>query len=128
MAKLLSASSLTNDGAHGLPVKNLGPAIAFYESVLGFVTTERDATSAQLKRDGAEVGLVVNSDHLPQEAGSVAFEVDDLDALHREIAERGGKPGVLDIEDWGGQTTRTFFVREHEDGYCFCFYCPMPDR
>ena len=71
-----------------LPVRDLGPAIAYYESVLGFTVTRRDATTVALKRDGAQIGLVVKSDHQPGEAGSLAFAVDDLNAMHRELSER----------------------------------------
>ena len=108
-----------------LPVKDVGPTIAYYESVLGFTTVGRDANTAILRRDDAEIGLVVKSDHQPHEAGSLAFKVDDLDALHRELAQRGGNPGEFDIEDWGGKQYRTFFMRENENGYCNCFYCPV---
>jgi catechol 2,3-dioxygenase-like lactoylglutathione lyase family enzyme len=108
-----------------LPVKDVGPTIAYYESVLGFTTVGRDANTAILRRDDAEIGLVVKCDHQPHEAGSLAFKVDDLDALHGELTQRGGKPGEFDIEDWGGKQYRTFFMRENENGYCNCFYCPV---
>jgi predicted enzyme related to lactoylglutathione lyase len=125
MAKLKSVSPVSNEDTRMLPVKDVGPAIAYYESVLGFTTVGRDANTAILRRDDAEIGLVVKSDHQPHEAGSLAFKVDDLDALHRELAQRGGNPGEFDIEDWGGKQYRTFFMREHENGYCYCFYCPV---
>ena len=85
----------------------------------------RNALTAVLRRDDAEIGLVVKSDHKPHEAGPLAFDVDDLDALHHELAERGGEPGEFDIEDWGGKQFRTFFMREDMNGYCYCFYCPL---
>lgn len=123
MAKLNAVSPVSNEDTKALPVMSLGPAVAYYESVLGFTTTSRNATTAVLIRDNAEIGLVVKGDHQPAKAGSLAFEVDDLDALHRELAERGGKPGEFDTEDWGGKQFRTFFMREDENGYCYCFYC-----
>jgi lactoylglutathione lyase len=125
MAKLKSVSPVSNEDTMMLPVKELGPAVAYYESVMGFTTVGRDANTAILRRDDAEIGLVVKSGHQPHEAGSLAFKVDDLDALHRELAERGGKPGEFDSEDWGGKQFRTFFMREDENGYCYCFYCPV---
>jgi len=125
MAKLKSVSPVSSEDTRMLPVKELGQAIAYYESVMGFTTIGRDANTAILRRDDAEIGLVVKSDHQPHEAGSLAFKVDDPDALHRELAERGGKPGEFDIEDWGGKQFRTFFMREDENGYCYCFYCPV---
>jgi lactoylglutathione lyase len=124
MAKLKSVSPVSNEDTRALPVKDLGPAVAYYESALGFTTVARDADTALLRRDDTEIGLIVRGDHRPQEAGSLAFLVDDLDALHRELSQRGGKPGKLNAEDWGGEQVRTFFVREDENGYCYCFYGP----
>jgi predicted enzyme related to lactoylglutathione lyase len=125
MAKLTSVSPVSNEDTAALPVKELAPAVAYYESVMGFTLVGRDGATAALRRDDAEIGLVVKSDHQPQQAGSVAFKVDDLDALHRELTERGGKPGEFDTEHWGGKQFRTFFMREDANGYCYCFYCPV---
>jgi predicted enzyme related to lactoylglutathione lyase len=124
MAKLESVSPVSDEDLRALPVKELQPAVAYYESVMGFTAVKRDADHATLRRDEAEIGLVVKSDHQPRKAGSLAFRVDDLDTLHRELAERGGNPGEFDVEDWGGKQFRTFFMREDENGYCYCFYCP----
>src|SRR5260370_12690813 len=91
MAKLMDVSPVSNEDTRELPVKNLGPAVVYYESIMGFITISRDATTAVLRRDNAEIGLVVKSDHQPHEAGSLAFKVDDHDTLHRELKERDGK-------------------------------------
>lgn len=72
-------------------------------------------------------GLVIQRDHDPHEAGSLTFAVDDLDGLHLELSKHGGKPGEFGVDEWGGQQFRTFFMREEENGYCFCFYHPMAD-
>jgi predicted enzyme related to lactoylglutathione lyase len=125
MAKLLSVGAVSNEDVLALPVKELGPAVGYYESVLAFTTARRDATTAVLERDDVRIGLVVQGDHRPEEAGSVAFEVDDLDALHRELTDRGGQVGLFGAQSWGGKRFRTFFAREDENGYCYCFYCPM---
>ena len=122
MAKLESVAPISNEDTSALPVKELTPAIAYYESVMGFTTIRRDAATAVLQRDEAQIGLVVKDDHLPSEAGSFAFAADDLDALHRELSERGGNPGEFGFSGWGGKQYRTFFMREDENGYCFCFY------
>ena len=124
MAKLESVSPVSNEDIGRLPVKDLGPAIAFYESAMGFVTISRGVSTAILRRDDAEIGLMLKVNHQPHEAGSLAFKVDDLVALHRELSDRGGKPGEFDLEDWGGKQFRTFFMREDENGYCYCFYSP----
>ena len=58
-------------------------------------------------------------------AGSLAFEVDDLDAMYRELQQAGGEPGDFGIDAWGSQSHRTFFLREEENGYCYCFFHPL---
>ena len=125
MATLESVSPISGEDVASLPVKELAPAIAYYESALGFTTVTRSEGTASLRRDEAEIGLVVNDEHEPHKAGSLAFRVDDLDALHTELANRGAMPGTFDIQEWGGNQYRTFFVREDVDGYCYCFYCPV---
>jgi hypothetical protein len=122
MAKLQSVAPISNEDINALPIKELGPAINYYESVMGFTKLHSDAATAVLWRDNAQIGLTVNNGHRPSEAGSLAFAVDDLDALHREFSERGGKPGEFGNSEWGGQKYRTFFMREDENGYCYCFY------
>ena len=124
MATLESVSPISDEKVMALPVKALAPAIAYSEAVMGFAVVRRDSTTASLRRDSVEIGLVVKSDHQPSEAGSLAFAVDDLDALHRELSERGGKPGEFGIDEWGGKQYRTFFMREDVDGYCYCFHHP----
>jgi lactoylglutathione lyase len=52
------------------------------------------------------------------------LQSDDLDAMHRELKARGGNPGEFGIDEWGGRQYRTFFLREDENGYCYCFYHP----
>ncbi|HZF38810.1 MAG TPA: VOC family protein, partial [Blastocatellia bacterium] len=103
MAKLESVSPISNEDTRALSVKALEPAIAYYKSVMGFTLIAQNATTALLRRDDAEIGLVVKMDHRPREAGSVAFAVDDLDALHHELAERGGQPGEFGLAEWGGK-------------------------
>jgi len=125
MAKLKSVSPISNEDTNALPIKELNPAIAFYQSVLGFTLIRRDTAAVMLERDGVRVGLVIKSDHQPGEAGSLAFAVDDLDGFHRELSDRGGKPGQFGIDEWDGKQFRTFFMREEENGYCYCFYCPL---
>jgi hypothetical protein len=92
---------------------------------MGFTVISRDATTATLQRDGARIGLVIKRNHQPGDAGSLAFAVDDLEGLHRELSERGGKPGEFGIDEWDGKQFHTFFMREDRDGYCYCFYHPV---
>jgi lactoylglutathione lyase len=124
MAQINRVSPISGEDANALAVKELEPAIAFYENVLGFSLVNRGASTAALQRDGIQIGIVLQADHEPGRAGSLAFAVDDLDALHRELQARGGEPGEFGIDEWNGKRHRTFFLREHANGYCYCFYCP----
>jgi catechol 2,3-dioxygenase-like lactoylglutathione lyase family enzyme len=125
MARLIAAGPISGENLAALPVKALGPAIAFYEAVLCFTLVRRDASTAVLKRDDVTIGLVVDPGHEPKRAGSFAMEADDLDLLHRELEERGGRPGEFGVDEWGGRSHRTFFLREDENGYCYCFHHPL---
>ncbi len=124
MAQLKSVYPISNEDVNALPVKELGPAISFYEKVLGFSLVSRDPSSAVLTRDAVRIGLVPQADHEPNRAGSLAFRVDDLEAMHQELLVRGGSPGEFGIDEWDGMQHRTFFLRESENGYCYCFHCP----
>jgi hypothetical protein len=125
MAQLKAVCPVSDEDTNALPVKDLGPAIAFYESVLGFSAVNCDASTAVLTRDEVRIGLVGRGDHEPGQACSLAFEVDDLEALHRELQARGGDPGEFGIDEWGGKQHHTFFLREQQNGYCYCFYRPV---
>lgn len=124
MAQIKSVGPISDEDTNALPVKEIGPAVAFYETILGFSLVSRDASTATLTRDGVQIGLVRGADHEPGQAGSLAFAVDDLDAMHHELQARGRKPGEFGTDEWGGKQYRTFFLREDEDGYCYCFYHP----
>jgi lactoylglutathione lyase len=125
MAKLKSVYPISGEDLNALPVKEIGPAVAYYEAVLGFSIVSRDPSAAVLSRDDARIGLVRKPDHQPNEAGSLAFAVDDLDAMYHELQTSGAGPGKFGIDQWGGKQYRTFFVREDENGYCYCFYHPV---
>jgi lactoylglutathione lyase len=125
MAKLVLVSPISGEDTNMLPVKDLRGAISYYESALGFTTAMQDDSTAVLRRDEVQIGLVVQKDHRSSEAGSLAFAVDNLDELHHELSKRGGIPGEFGIDEWGGKQHRTFFMREDENGYCYCFYYPV---
>ena len=124
MAHLNSVVPISGEDTNALPVKDIGPAVRFYETVLGFFVVSRDASTATVSRDRVRLGLVRRPDHEPGRAGSVAFAVDDLDAMHRELQSKGGSVGEFGVDEWGGKRYRTFFLREDENGYCYCFYHP----
>ena len=125
MKQLKGVYPISGEDLAALPVKEIGPAVAFYETVLAFSVVARDETTATLNRDDAQVGLVKVPDHKPEEAGSCAFAVTDLDAMRAELDGRGLDLGGIRIDEWGGKKYRVFFLREAENGYCYCFSQPV---
>lgn len=105
-----------------LPVKEIGPAVAFYVRVLGFTLIEKTAKTAKLKRDDAEIGLAVNG--ADPEQASVYFEIENLDNLRQSLAEAGSNPTDFRIDQHGGNRYRVFFDKEPY-GVCFCFGSKM---
>ena len=112
---------ISDEDLSALPVKAIGPAVAFYTSVLGFSVVASDDATASLQRDDARLGLVRTPDHKPEVAGSFAIGVTDLNAMRAELDGRGLDMGNIRIDHWGGKTYRVFFLREAENGYCYCF-------
>src|SRR5690349_4928401 len=104
MAQLKSVVPISEEDTNALPVKDIGPAVAFYETRLGFSLVRRDASTATLTRDAVRIGLVRKADHELHQAGSLAFAVEDLDALHHELQVRGGNPGEFGKDAWGGKS------------------------
>jgi lactoylglutathione lyase len=124
MARLIAVYPVSDEDTMALPVKALDTAIAFYQTVLGFSVVRRDTSAATIARDEVRIGLVARGDHDRSRAGSLAMEVDDLEALHRELQLAGGRPGEFGVDEWNGRSHHTFFLREDDNGYCYCFYHP----
>jgi hypothetical protein len=124
MPQFKSVVPVSNEDTNALPVKVIGPAVSFYQTMLEFAVVRCEPSSAVLARDEVQIGLVCKADHEPAEAGSIAFAVDDLDAVYRELQTKGGDLGEFGIDEWGGKKYRTFFLREDENGYCYCFFHP----
>ena len=101
-----------------LPIRGLGPAIAYYTHILGFSVLSKTSDTALLARGSATIGLAVNGQD-PEQA-SCYFEVSDVAALHREFTRMGLEPSALRDEDYGGKLQRIFFAQE-PFGVCFCF-------
>jgi predicted enzyme related to lactoylglutathione lyase len=124
-ARYTAVYPVSGENLTALPVKDIGPAVEFYAAALGFTVVSRDDTAAVVRRDDARLGLVRKADHKPNEVGSCCFAVTDLDAAREELVARGGaEVGVVGTDEWGGRRYRTFFVREHTNGYCYCFSHP----
>ena len=103
---------------NALPVKEVGPAVGYYNQVLGFSTISKDRTSAVLERDHVRIGLAVNGDD-PEQA-SCYFEVSDVEALRAELDAKEVDPSIVDVQEHDGKRYRVFFAKEPY-GVCFCF-------
>lgn len=129
MSQFKAVYPISNEDTNALPVRVIHRAVAFYETVLGFSLVSSDSETALLQRDGARIGLIRTPDHDPFTAGSCYFDVADVEALRREVEDKGAKAGPIHIQEHGGKNYRLFFVRECDmldvhDGYCFCFGQP----
>ena len=117
-----SVSGINCDmGVKPSPVRALEPHVAFSTGVLGFTPAGRGEQSAALKRDGAQIELVVTPGHDPAASGSCYFDVSDVEALRQEFLDAGAKPGAIEVQEFGGKRFRLFFLLEDYDNYCFCF-------
>jgi predicted enzyme related to lactoylglutathione lyase len=124
MTQFKAVFPISNEDTNALPVKEIGPAVTFYQTVLGFSVVTSDSTTAVLKRDEVQIGLIRKEDHDPRKAGSCYFSVNDVESLHSELEGKAGDLGRIDINEHGGKKYRVFFLREDTDGYCFCFGHP----
>ena len=115
---------ISGEDLMALPVKEIGPAVEFYKTVLGFSVVASDEATATVQRDDVRIGLVRKPDHEPGEAGSFAIAVSDLDAMRPELDGRGLDLGAIRVDEWDGKRYRVFFLREAENGYCYCFSQP----
>lgn len=116
---------ISGEDLAALPVREIGPAVRFYQEQFGFSVLRIDDESAVVQRDDVQLGLVRKPDHRPEEAGSCCFAVSDIDAARAEMATRGAEVGEFGMDEWDGRKYRTFFLRENENGYCFCFSQPV---
>jgi hypothetical protein len=117
-----AAGPIGDTDTSALPVKEIGPAVAYYTQVLGFSLVERGEKTAKLRRDAVEIGLAVNGGD-PEQA-SCWFSVGDVDALWRELDSKLASPGIIDEQEFDGKRYRVFFAKEPY-GVCFCFTHPL---
>jgi len=113
-----SVSPIGDTDTNALPVKDVGPAVAYYTQVLGFDVVSREGDAAVLRRGAATIGLQKN-DADPEQA-SCYFSVSDVDALRAEYAARHVEPSPVRVDEYGGKSYRVFFAKEPY-GVCFCF-------
>jgi catechol 2,3-dioxygenase-like lactoylglutathione lyase family enzyme len=106
-----------------LPVSDLGAAVPFYETVLGFRVVSRTDTpqhSAVLERDEVQIGLAENGGDSTQDG--CAFHVNQLEALFAEFKANGlhKELSQFDVERHGDASWRVFYVVA-PDGLCYWF-------
>lgn len=125
MARLKAVFPISNDDLTALPVKDIPTAVRFYTAVLGFTPVSQSDAAATLKRDDVQIGLVRQANHDPAQAGSCYFDVSDVEALRLDLEAKGGQLSPFRVDEHGGKHYRVFFLREDDDGYCFCFGQPV---
>src|SRR5258708_22784630 len=91
---------ISGEDLSALPVKEIGPAVEFYKTVLRFSVVATDEATATVQRDDARLGLVRKLDHKPEEAGSGAFAVAGLDIMRAEPDGRGLDLSGIRIAEW----------------------------
>jgi lactoylglutathione lyase len=106
-----------------LPVGDVGAALPFYESVLGFRLISRSDTphkSAVLGRDDILIGIAENGGDPTQDG--CAFHVDTLEALVEEFRANGlhKEHYDLDVEQHDDIAWKVFYVVA-PDGLCYWF-------
>lgn len=102
--------------ALNLPVADVGAAIPFYETVMGFQVVSRQFAprpSVILGRDRIQIGLAENGGDQSQEG--CFFEVDSVEAARQELKS----DAEMKTQRHGDQTYRVFFVIA-PDGLCYC--------
>jgi lactoylglutathione lyase len=117
-------SPIGDTDTNALPIKGLGPAIGYYTQVLGFSVVSKERDRAVLQRGEAKIGLAVNGQD-PEQA-SCYFSVSDVEALRRELEEKGIGPSPIRVDEYGGKQYRVFFAQEPY-GVCFCFGQPISE-
>jgi hypothetical protein len=103
-----------------MPVRQLEPAVRWYESNMGFRIKSRAETphpSATLARETIELVLAQNGGD-PEQA-SCYLAVSDVDAAYRDLAERQLDISNRRVDEHEGKRYDVFFVRA-PDGLCFC--------
>ena len=121
-AQFLSVAPIGDTDPGEMPVADVHQAIAFYQEKLGFHVDELESGAATLTRDAVTLRLAQNGGD-PEQA-SCYISVRDVDALHRELRDRGAgvSDQVSDMEH-DGKTYRVLWLRD-PDGLCYCMGQP----
>lgn len=108
--------------AMNLSVENVGSAVHFYETVMGFQVVSRSDSpykSVVLARDDIQIGLAENGGDPAQDG--CFFEVDNVEAAFAELRSNGLEKQDADfrIDKHGDTSWKVFFVIA-PDGLCYC--------
>lgn len=106
-----------------LPARELGPCVGYYTQVLGFTLVSREEDRAILRRDAVYLGLTRSTKDPAETSCYVA--VNDVDALWRELTDRGIEPTAPHVDEYWGKRYRIFFAKDPQ-GITFCFGQPVP--
>jgi catechol 2,3-dioxygenase-like lactoylglutathione lyase family enzyme len=122
MATLEQAWGYQGDNM-SLPVGDLGAALPFYQTILGFQLLSRGdnpCQSAVLARDQVQIGLKENGGDPTQDG--CAFHVKDIAALFAEFKANGLQKELSEFgtEQHDGVAWKVFYVVA-PDGLCFWF-------
>ena len=119
MKAIFKTASGYQGDAMNLPVASVATALAFYETVMGFRVSARDASSVTLARDEVQMRLVENGGD-PSQDGCF-FAVDDIEAAFAELKANGLGREDADyrIDRHGDKNWKVFFVVA-PDGLCYC--------
>ncbi len=97
---------------------DLGRALDFYKSRMGFTVTWRSATMAGIERGGVAFNLVENDSQEWANNASFSIGVIDLEGLYQEYRKLPAKVNPIAVQPWG----RREFHLIVPDGPCFQFY------
>ncbi|WCE05819.1 VOC family protein [Pseudoxanthomonas sp. JBR18] len=88
----------------------LEDGLAFFVDALGFEVLYQDDAMAVIARDGAKAYLVASPEYAAKDRPELGIEVDDVDAVYREMAARAPErlhpnASTVQCRPWG---TREF--------------------
>ena len=111
----MSEPDIVAPASRRLEVADVERSVAFYRDVLGFDVLTLNDGSVEVVSGPARVQL---SRGAPERGAIVFFQVDDVNALRADLAERGARPSQL--ERANGIKVRMFEVRD-PDGHTLWF-------
>ncbi|MBV9849789.1 MAG: hypothetical protein JO250_08975 [Armatimonadetes bacterium] len=122
VARFQSVWPIGDTDPRDLPVADVHRAIAYYQDKIGFRVAALEGGAATLTRDKVTLRLAQNGGD-PEQA-SCYIGVSAVDALHRELRDRGaGVAETVSDMTHDGTTYRVIWLRD-PDGLCYCLGQP----